>query len=110
HLVFRHDRAGRLIDAQEYEYLTLDRSRFDDDLLAELLDVASETVSVAGDRVVIRHCYAERRVIPLNIYLQETKESATRAAVIDYGQAIKDLALTNIFPGDLMLKNFGLTR
>jgi isocitrate dehydrogenase kinase/phosphatase len=110
HLVFRHDRAGRLIDAQEYEYLTLDRARFDDDLLAELLNVARETVSVAGQRVVIRHCYAERRVTPLNIYLQENNENFARAAVIDYGQAIKDLALTNIFPGDLMLKNFGLTR
>ena len=110
HLVFRHDRAGRLIDAQEYKYLTLDRSRFDDDLLTELLDVASQTVSVLGDRVVIKHCYAERRVTPLNIYLQEANKTATRAAVIDYGQAIKDLALTNIFPGDLMLKNFGLTR
>ena len=110
HLVFRHDRAGRLIDAQEYKYLTLDRSRFDDELLAELLDVAGQTVSVVGDRVVIKHCYAERRVTPLNIYLQEASESAACAAVIDYGQAIKDLALTNIFPGDLLLKNFGLTR
>jgi len=110
HLVFRHDRAGRLIDAQEYEFLTLERARFDDNLLAELLDVASETVSVAGPRVVIKHCYAERRVTPLNIYLLECDENSARAAVIDYGQAIKDLALTNIFPGDLMLKNFGLTR
>ncbi len=110
HLVFRHDRAGRLIDAQEYEYLTLERARFDDDLLAELLHVARETVSVVGDRVVIKHCYAERRVTPLNIYLHEANETAARAAVVDYGQAIRDLALTNIFPGDLMLKNFGLTR
>ena len=110
HLVFRHDRAGRLIDAQEYEYLTLDRARFDDDLLAELLDVAGETVSVAGDRVVIKHCYAERHVIPLNLFLQEASDRSACAAVIDYGLAIKDLALTNIFPGDLMLKNFGLTR
>ena len=31
-------------------------------------------------------------------------------AIIDYGQAIKDLARNNIFPGDLLFKNFGLTR
>lgn len=109
-LVFKHDRAGRLIDAQEYMYLTLDRRRFDDKLLDELLRVASQTVFVEGDRVVIKHCYAERRVTPLVVYFQEADEQAAREAVIDYGQTIKDLAFTNIFPGDLMLKNFGVTR
>lgn len=109
-LVFQHDRAGRLIDAQEYQYMTLDRDRFDQALLDELLSAASQTVSVEGNHVVIKHCYAERRVIPLNLYLQEADAQAARNAVIDYGQTIKDLALTNIFPGDLMLKNFGLTR
>ena len=109
-LVFQHDRAGRLIDAQEYKYLTLNRNRFDDDLLAELLDVASQTVHIDGENVVIKHCYAERRVRPLNVYLQEVDEAAARDAVVDYGQTIKDLARTNIFPGDLMLKNFGVTR
>ncbi|MBX7167553.1 MAG: bifunctional isocitrate dehydrogenase kinase/phosphatase [Pirellulales bacterium] len=110
HFVFKHDRAGRLVDAQEYKYLELDRHRFKQELLDELLAVAAETVFVRGDRVVIRHCYAERRVVPLNVFLQEADDAAARAAVIDYGQAIKDLAWTNIFPGDLMLKNFGVTR
>lgn len=109
-LVFKHDRAGRLIDAQEYKYLVLDRDRFADDLVDELLQVASQTVILREEKVVIKHCYAERRVAPLNIYLQEADDDAARAAVIDYGQAIKDLARTNIFPGDLMLKNFGVTR
>ncbi|MCA9187168.1 MAG: bifunctional isocitrate dehydrogenase kinase/phosphatase [Pirellulaceae bacterium] len=109
-LVFKHDRAGRLIDAQQYRYLTLDRRRFDDDLISELLETASQTVSVENDRVVIKHCYAERRVTPLNVYLQEADEQAARAIVEDYGQAIKEMALTNIFPGDLLLKNFGVTR
>jgi isocitrate dehydrogenase kinase/phosphatase len=109
-LVFKHDRAGRLIDAQEYQYLTLDRRRFDDKLLEELLAVAAQTVSIMGDRVVIKHCYAERRVTPLNVYLEEVDEQAARWAVVDYGQTIKDLAYTNIFPGDLLLKNFGVTR
>jgi isocitrate dehydrogenase kinase/phosphatase len=109
-LVFKHDRAGRLIDAQEYQYLELDRHRFDDELIAELLEVAAESVSVGDDRVVIKHCYAERRVTPLDIFLREADEEEAQAAVIDYGQAIKDLAITNIFPGDLLLKNFGVTR
>ncbi len=109
-MVFKHDRAGRLIDAQEYKYLVLDRDRFDDDLVEELLNVASRAVCVRGDKVVIKHCYAERRVVPLDVYLRQVGKAAARAAVVDYGQTIKDLALTNIFPGDLLLKNFGVTR
>ena len=109
-LVFEHDRAGRLIDAQEYEFLVLDRGRFADELLSELLDLANSSVTVEGDRVIIKHCYAERRVIPLDLYLRQASPLAARAAVIDYGQAIKDLAITNLFPGDLLLKNFGVTR
>ena len=110
HLIFNHDRAGRLVDAQEYEYLVLDRARFSDEVLDELLRKASKTVSVDGDRVVIKHCYAERRVTPLNVFLRQADPRAARAAVIDYGRAIKDLALTNLFPGDLLPKNFGVTR
>jgi isocitrate dehydrogenase kinase/phosphatase len=109
-LVFKHDRAGRLVDAQEYEYLVLDRKRFCQDLLEVLTRQASESVVVEKDRVVIKHCYAERRVTPLNIYLQQEDIEAQREAVVDYGRAIKDLALTNLFPGDLLPKNFGVTR
>ena len=110
HLIFKHDRAGRLVDAQEYEYLVLDRSRFDKDLLAELRNAARNTVSIEGDHVVIKHCYAERRVQPLDIYLRRERRDLARRAVVDYGQAIKELALTNLFPGDLLTKNFGVTR
>ncbi len=109
-LVFKHDRAGRLIDAQEFQFLEFDRSRFRPELLEELLEVAAATVELCGSRVVVKHCYVERRVVPLNIYLQEANPADAQAAVLDYGQAIKDLARTNIFPGDLLLKNFGVTR
>jgi isocitrate dehydrogenase kinase/phosphatase len=108
--VFKHDRAGRLVDAQEYEYLVLDRSRFDDQLLSELSRHAANTVSIEGDQVVIKHCYAERRVKPLDVFLREANEEVARAAVMDYGRAIKELALSGLFPGDLLLKNFGVTR
>ncbi len=109
-LVFRHDRAGRLVDAQEFEYLKFERSRFTPDLLAELQAVAASTVSFEGEYVVIKHCYVERAIIPLNIYLAEANEEAAIAAAIDYGQAIKDMAVSNIFPGDMLLKNFGVSR
>ncbi|MDM8519948.1 bifunctional isocitrate dehydrogenase kinase/phosphatase [Anaerolineales bacterium HSG6] len=110
HFVFRHDRAGRLVDAQEFEHLKFERKHFSDDLLAELINVAAQMVTIDGDDVIIDHAYIQRRLIPLNIYLREAETEKKRAAVIDYGQAIKDLMTTNIFPGDLLLKNFGVTR
>ena len=109
-LVFKHDRAGRLIDAQEFEYLQFAKSRFSVELLEELLRVAKNTVIVENDSVIIKHCYVERRMIPLDIYVEEATEEAARKAVVDYGNSIKDMAATNIFPGDMMLKNFGVTR
>ncbi len=109
-LVFKHDRAGRLIDAQEFEFLRFDRDRFAPALLGDLLSQAAETVSVEGDSVVLRHLYTERRVTPLDLYLDEAGEGAAREAILDYGQALRELAATNIFPGDLLLKNFGVTR
>jgi len=110
-LVFKHDRAGRLVDAQQFEYLKFDRDRFSPGLLAELLSSAADTVSLEGNSVVIRHLYTERRVTPLDVYLsRESGSEAGREAVLDYGQALRDLAANNIFPGDLLLKNFGVTR
>jgi len=109
-LVFKHDRAGRLVDAQAFEHLKFDRQRFSPELLDHLLDVAGETVRVHEDQVIIDHAYVERRVIPLNIYVREALPEAARAAVTDYGQTLKDLAASNIFAGDLLLKNFGVTR
>jgi isocitrate dehydrogenase kinase/phosphatase len=109
-LVFRHDRAGRLVDAQEFEHLEFDGARFSDELLRELAVVATETVKFRGDRVVVSHLYTERRLKPLDVYLREAGHAAARDAVIEYGQVLRDLAATNIFPGDMLLKNFGVTR
>lgn len=109
-LVFRHDRAGRLVDAQEYEHLAFDRARFDEALLREMLAKAGGTVRVENERVVISHLYVERRLEPLNLFVKYADEDGVRRAVTDYGHAIKDLAKANIFPGDILLKNFGVTR
>jgi isocitrate dehydrogenase kinase/phosphatase len=109
-LVFKHDRAGRLADVQEFEHLAFDGDRFSEPLLAELASEAAETVS-CGQRIVeLKHLYVERRMMPLNLYVREAELPAAREAVIDYGQAVRDLAATNIFPGDMLLKNFGVTR
>lgn len=109
-LVYRHDRAGRLVDAQTFEHLEFPAGRFEPALLDELLSSTSETVKRRDGSVVIAHLYTERRLRPLDLYLAEAPADAAREAVVDYGQALKDLAATNIFPGDMLLKNFGVTR
>lgn len=132
-LVKQHDRVGRMADTLEYSEVAFPRERFDDELIAEIQKLAPSQLEISDrdqdDRqeVIIKHLYIERRMIPLNIFLQEafdagaadpdrTDEDALRAraqmerAVIDYGNAIKDLVAANIFPGDMLWKNFGLTR
>ena len=109
-LVFEHDRAGRLVDAQEFIFLEFDRRRFAPSLLEELEAQARQSVYVGSDRIVLRHVYTERRVTPLDVYLRSASMDDAVRAVLDYGAAVRDLASTNIFPGDLLLKNFGVTR
>ncbi len=107
--VARHDRAGRLVEAQRFIDLRLPKSRFEAELLEELTTEASRTVSAANGLVSIRNVYVERRVVPLDIFLREAESDAATRAIIGYGTAIKNLAATNIFPGDMLLKNFGIT-
>lgn len=104
------DRVGRLADTQEFTDLRFPLKKFDPECLAELLEVAARTVEVQGDEVLVRHCWTERRMTPLNIYLETANEQQSTEALEDYGLAIKQLAAANIFPGDMLLKNFGVTR
>src|SRR3984957_13256111 len=107
--VFRHDRAGRLVDAQEFKRLRLPRARFMPDVAEALLQEASESCRVEGEDLIVEHCYIERRLRPLNLFLREAEPAAAESAIIDYGNALRDLAASNVFPGDLLLKNFGVT-
>ena len=104
------DRVGRMADTQEFADFRFPLSKFDPECLAELLEVAPSTVQVEGDVVLVRHCWTERRMTPLNIYLEHANEAQVRDALEEYGLAIKQLAAANIFPGDMLLKNFGVTR
>jgi isocitrate dehydrogenase kinase/phosphatase len=108
--VFRHDRAGRLIDAQEFRRLRFPVARFAPLLLEELLAEAGDSVHLDGEDLIFDHLYIERRLVPLNLYLRSADEAAATRIALDYGQAIRDLAMTDVFPGDLLLKNFGVTR
>ncbi|MCU1733688.1 MULTISPECIES: bifunctional isocitrate dehydrogenase kinase/phosphatase [unclassified Pseudomonas] len=104
------DRVGRMADTQEFADFRFPVSKFDPDCLAELLEVAPSTVTLEGDTVLVRHCWTERRMTPLNLYLENATDAQVREALDDYGLAIKQLAAANIFPGDMLLKNFGVTR
>jgi isocitrate dehydrogenase kinase/phosphatase len=109
-LVKQHDRVGRMADTLEYSNVAFPRGRFEDELVAELKHFCPSLLEEDGDAFVIRHVYIERRMIPLNIYLQEATTAQIEHAVIEYGNAIKDLLRANIFPGDMLWKNFGVTR
>lgn len=109
-LVFKHDRAGRLVDAQEFKRLKFPSHRFDDALIEELKHEAAATVHFENGELVFDHMYIERRMTPLNLYIRSASREDAELAVIEYGQCIRDLAVTNIFAGDLLLKNFGVTR
>lgn len=109
-LVFNLDRVGRLLDAQPYRHLRFPKDRFAPALLRELLDQCAQGVRLDGDEVEIALCYVQRRFRPLNLYLREQGASAVRAAALDYAQSITDMARNNIFPGDMLPKNFGVSR
>ena len=113
-LVKYHDRVGRMADTLEYSLVALPRARFDPALIEELREQAGSSVEFEGDSIVIKHMYIERRMTPLNIYLEEAAREGdaprVRHALREYGDAIKDLAGADIFPGDMLLKNFGVTR
>lgn len=109
-LVKFHDRVGRMADTLEYSNVAIPLQRIDPELLDELHRLARSSIEIDGDRLVIKHLYIERRMTPLNEYLAHASAKKKRLVIRDYGQAIRDLAGANIFPGDMMHKNFGLTR
>src|SRR5699024_5976507 len=109
-LVKKHDRVGRMADTWEYSQVALPRNRFSDALLAELRDQTPAQIEETDDTVILQHVYIERRMMPLNLYISRASDARLEAIVTQYGQAIRDLAAANIFPGDMLFKNFGVTR
>ncbi|WP_027253132.1 bifunctional isocitrate dehydrogenase kinase/phosphatase [Photobacterium halotolerans] len=109
-LVKEHDRVGRMADTQEYRNFSFDRSRFSPELLEELQREAPSSLIVTDKEIMIKHLYIERRMIPFNLYIEQANDDDLRHAVDEYGKAIKQLAAANIFPGDMLFKNFGVTR
>ena len=101
------DRVGRLADTLEYSDVALPLDRFDPALVDELFEKAPSQVSRAGDKLVIKHVYIERRMTPLDVYLRNAAahgdHQKVRNGLFEYGQAIRELAGANVFPGDLLL-------
>ena len=115
-LVKQHDRVGRMADTLEFSNVAFPLARFEDELVDELRKFCPSVLEISdrdGDgqtELILKHVYIERRMIPLNIYLQEAGPEQLAHAVVEYGNAIKDLVAANIFPGDMLWKNFGVTR
>jgi isocitrate dehydrogenase kinase/phosphatase len=109
-LVKRWDRAGRMADTQEFRNLVFARAHFSDELMAELYREVPSQIEERGRALILHHVYVERRMVPLNLYLQTATDEQVDVVMDDYGNAIKQLAAANIFPGDMLLKNFGVTR
>jgi isocitrate dehydrogenase kinase/phosphatase len=113
-LVKHHDRVGRMADTLEYSDVAFPLARFSEELLNELRHYAPSLIEIEGERIIVKHLYIERRMVPLNIYLSEAEKAGDAAriehGVREYGNAIRDLVAANIFPGDMLYKNFGVTR
>jgi isocitrate dehydrogenase kinase/phosphatase len=109
-LVKKHDRVGRMADTMEYSDVALPRNRFSPELLEELQQSIAGSMQIEDDMVIIKHLYIERRMLPLNLYLEQASHEQKVKMMADYGQALKDMIAANIFPGDMLLKNFGVTR
>ncbi|MBS2138185.1 bifunctional isocitrate dehydrogenase kinase/phosphatase [Escherichia coli] len=109
-LVKEHDRVGRMADTQEFENFVLEKRHISPALMELLLQEAAEKITDLGEQIVIRHLYIERRMVPLNIWLEQVEGQQLRDAIEEYGNAIRQLAAANIFPGDMLFKNFGVPR
>jgi len=109
-LVNQHDRVGRMVDSHMFQNMTFDLNRFDPELLEELKKEAPSKIVITETTLEIKHLYVEKRMIPLNLYLETATLEEAKIVIDEYGKAIKQLAAVNIFPGDLLLKNFGVTR
>ena len=108
-LVKQHDRVGRMTDTLEFTEVALPRARFSEDLLAKLQSNTPNKIKFVDDNVVLKHIYIERRLTPLNLYLDQNRAIDKKiAAVLDYGSAIREIAESGIFPADMPFKNFGV--
>lgn len=104
------NRTGSMLDNIIYYNLKLDRAWFDASLLDELLNEASQTVSLRGDAVILKHLIVQRRMTPLPVFLETASPSQAESAIVNLGDCIKNNAAANIFNKDLDARNYGVSR
>ena len=109
-LVKKHDRVGRMADTIEYSNVVFPLARFDSNLLQQLHQTIGSSMVIEGDWLIIKHLYIERRMTPLNLFLENADDASAADAIEEYGQALKEMIAVNIFPGDMLLKNFGVSK
>jgi isocitrate dehydrogenase kinase/phosphatase len=104
------DRVGRMADTLEFKNLALPRDRFAPELLDQLFELAPSTIEIDGDNVIVGHCYVESRMTPLNLYLETATADEVEEIVREYGDTIREMAIANVFAGDMLWRNFGVNR
>ena len=110
YFVKNHVRIGRLADTWEFSNVAFPLKDIDDALLKELEKKASSNIEIENDLLIIKHMYIENKMTPLNMYLETANKKQQNHIINDYGKAIDELINSNIFPGDMLTKNFGVTR
>ena len=113
-MVKQVDRVGRMADTLEFSNVMFPLARFSAEVMEELERLAPSCYEIDGEQLIIKHLYIERRMEPLNIHLERMNRAnnlpGMEHAIKEYGSAIRELAQANIFPGDMLWKNFGITR
>ena len=107
--VAQHDRAGRMADVQHFKNLALPADTFSEKLKTDLLSEAADSVQLVNGHLVFSNLFIERKLVPLNLFILDHSQNENKEAILDYGNSIKEMVMTNIFPGDLLMKNFGVT-
>ena len=105
-----HDinRTGSMLDNAIYYNVTLPKSHFASGLLSELVEDASNAVSLRGTTVFFQHLIVQRKMIPLPVFLEQAPREDCERAVISLGQCIKNNMAANIFNRDLDGRNYGV--
>ena len=102
------NRTGSMLDNIIFYRVKLERAWFTNALLQELLNDASECVTLQGESLFFRHLIVQSKLIPLPVYLENSSQAESEAAIINLGHCIKNNMAANIFNKDLDARNYGV--
>jgi len=102
------NRTGSMLDNIIFYRVKLEKAWFTNALLQELLNDASECVTLQGESLFFRHLIVQSKLIPLPVYLENSSQAESEAAIINLGYCIKNNMAANIFNKDLDARNYGV--